>query len=529
MCYRFIVFRLCGLVALLTLATVSWSDTMKGVSSQSGQGSNDSVKWGQLGADATILGSTVSAKSAGGVAVTVGFSGANSLASAVCAASPSCSWSGTGFAAGDRIIWTSNAAAGGNGPVTLSFAASVSGAGALVQADEPGQFRAQIQAFNGATLLGSFTVTSDTNGGAAYIGILDQTGPNITSVTFSLTACGSGDTNCVLPDFALDTVFVNRSSGEGPAVTLTPTSFAFGTVPVGVTSAVKTVTVKNSGASSLTINSIAITGTNAGDFAKTATTCGASLAAGASCTVSAHFKPTATGARSAAISITDNASGSPQKVTLSGTGTAAKLAPTTLNLGTVAIGVTSTPKTVTLTNVGTTAMTISAIGFAGTNPGDFGQTHTCGSSLAAGASCTISVTFKPTASGTRSASLRVTDSTAASPQQVSLSGVGTTAKLSPTGLSFGSEKVGTTSAAKAVNLTNVGTTALTISSIGITGTNAGDFSQTHTCGSSLAAGASCTISVKFKPTATGPRSAALGVTDNGSGSPQQVALSGTGS
>jgi hypothetical protein len=603
------MFRLCGLMALCMVATAAWPDTMKGVSSQGGQGSNDYVKWGQLGASATVLGSSVAAKSAGGVAVNVGFTGPNSLAAAVCAASPACSWSGTGFAAGDRIIWASDAAAGGNGPVTLSFGTNVSGAGALVQADEPGQFTARIQAFNGATLLGSFTVTSNTNGDAVYIGILDQTGPNITSVTFSLTACGFGDANCVLSDFALDTVFLNVSSGSfaltvtvagtgagkvtsspsgincpgtcsvnfgtgtavtltpaagsgstfagwsgactgtaacsvtmtaakavtatfnlsgGPAVTLSPTSLGFGTVAIGVTSAVKTVTVKNSGTTSLTINSIAITGTNAGDFAKTATTCGASLAAGASCTVSADFKPTASGARSAAISITDNASGSPQKVTLSGTGTTAKLVPASLKFGTVAIGVTSAAKTVTLTNIGTTILTIASIAITGTNAGDFAQTHSCGASLAAAASCTISVTFKPTATGARSASLSVTDSASGSPQLVPLSGIGTTAKLSVTNLNFGSVTVGTTSAAKTVTLTNIGTFALSITSIAITGTNAGDFLQTHTCGSSLAAGASCTISVKFKPTATGARSGALTITDSAAGSPQQVILSGTG-
>jgi len=185
------VIRLCGLVVLLSLATTAWSDTMTGVSSKASQGSNDSVLWSQLGADATVLAASVKATSGTGVAVNVAFAGANSLASAVCAAARTCSWSGTGFAAGDRIIWTADAAASGTGPVSLSFGTSVSGAGALIQADEPGQFTAQIQAFNGSTLLGSFSVTSNATGDAVYVGILDQTGANITSVTFSLTACGS--------------------------------------------------------------------------------------------------------------------------------------------------------------------------------------------------------------------------------------------------------------------------------------------------------------------------------------------------
>ena len=263
------------------------------------------------------------------------------------------------------------------------------------------------------------------------------------------------------------------------------------------------------------------------NFAQTHT-CGSSLAAGASCTISVTFKPTASGTRSAALSVTDNAAGSPQKVTLSGIGTTAKLSPTSLNFGTVAIGTTSAAKTATLTNVGTTSLSINGVAITGTNAGDFAQTHTCGSSLAAGASCTISVTFKPTASGTRSAALSVTDNAAGSPQKVPVSGIGTTAKLSPTSLSFGTVAIGTTSPAKTVTLTNVGTTSLSITGIAITGTNTGDFAQTHTCGTSLAAGASCSINVTFKPTASGTRTATLSISDNGGGSPQSVPLSGTG-
>jgi hypothetical protein len=519
--------RLCGLVVLLSLATTAWSDTMTDVSSKASQGSNDSVLWSQLGADAAVLAASVKATSGAGVAVNVAFAGANSLASAVCAAAPTCSWSGTGFAAGDRIIWTADAAAGGTGPVTMSFGTSVSGAGALIQADEPGQFTAQIQAFNGSTLLGSFSATSNATGDAVYVGILDQTGANITSVTFSLTACGSADANCVLSDFGLDTVFLNVGSGSGTTVTLSPTSLNFGTVALGITSSAQKVTLKNSGSAALAISSIAITGTNSAEFVKTATTCGASLAVKATCTISVDFKPGATGARSAAISITDNGSGSPQQVPLSGTGTTAKFTPASLSFGDVAIGV-SASQTVTLTNIGTTALSITAIAITGTNAADFAQTHTCSASLAAGAKCTFSITFTPSVIGTRSASLSVTDSTAGSPQLIPLTGVGTTAKLAPASLNFGSVAVGTTSAAKIITLTNIGTTAFNITGIAITGAAAGDFLQTHTCGASLGVGASCTISVQFKPTVTGNRSAAVRVTDNAAGSPQQVPVSGKG-
>jgi len=316
------------------------------------------------------------------------------------------------------------------------------------------------------------------------------------------------------------------ASTSGPIATLSPASLTFSTQAVGSTSAAEIVALKNTGTTSLTISSIAIMGTDHADFAQTHT-CGSSLAAGASCSISVTFSPTASGTRTAILSITDNAAGTPQKVSLAGLGTTAILSSTSLTFGAAGIGATSPAQFVTLTNVGTATMTISSIAITGANAGDFAQTHTCGSSLAVGgAGCSIRVTFKPTASGTRTATLNVTDSAAGSPQRVSLAGFGTTARLSPTSLYFASVPVGTTSLPQTVTLTNVGTTTLTITGIAITGAKAGDFAQTHSCGSSLAAGASCSISVTFKPTATGVRNAALSVSDNHSGSPQTVSLCG---
>ena len=101
-------------------------------------------------------------------------------------------------------------------------------------------------------------------------------------------------------------------------------------------------------------------------------------------------------------------------------------------------------------------------------------------------------------------------------------------RLSPGTLSFNKQRVGTTSAAKTVTLTNMGSATLTITSITIDGSNGGDFAQTNTCGTSVAAGAKCTIGVTFKPTATGTRTAALSISDNASGSPQLVSLKGGG-
>jgi probable HAF family extracellular repeat protein len=209
-------------------------------------------------------------------------------------------------------------------------------------------------------------------------------------------------------------------------------------------------------------------------------------------------------------------------------GTNATLSPTSLTFSTWAIGTKSVAKSVTLANDGSANLTVSGIAITGPNAGDFAETHTCGGSLAPGASCSISVTFKPTASGTRTAALTVTDNTAGSPQKVALSGTGTTAKLSPRSLNFPAQTLGTTSAVKTATLTNVGATTFSVSSIAFTGVNAGDFAETHTCGTSLTPGASCNISVTFRPTATGTRTAKLSITDNAAGSPQKVQLSGFG-
>ena len=325
------------------------------------------------------------------------------------------------------------------------------------------------------------------------------------------------------------TLFFRRGT---PAVSLSPTSLAFGSQHVGTTSTAQTVTLSNTGNAALSITSLAVKGTNGSNFAQT-NTCGSSVAAGAHCTISVTFTPSASGSRTASVSITDNASGSPQTVSLSGTGTAAlvSLSPTSLAFGNQSVGTTSTAQTLTLSNTGNAALSITSLALTGTNASDFAQTNTCGSSVAAGANCTISVTFTPSASGSRTASVSITDNASGSPQTVSLSGTGTAPVdgLSPTSLAFGNQSVGTTSTAQTVTLSNTGNAALSITSLALTGTNASDFAQTNTCGSSVAAGANCTISVTFTPAASGSRTASVSITDNASGSPQSVNLTGTGS
>ena len=353
------------------------------------------------------------------------------------------------------------------------------------------------------------------------------------SVTFKPTATGTRTAAISFTDNAPGGTQTANLNGVGlaPTAVPSPTSLTFGNQNTGTTSAAQNITLSNTGTANLTLTSIAITGTNAGDFVQN-NTCGTTIATGGRCTISVSFKPTGSGTRSAAVTITDNALNSPQSVPLTGAGLApvVSLTPTSLTFASQSAGTSSAAQTITLANTGTGTLTLTTIAITGTNTGDFAQTNNCGTSVAVGAHCSINVTFKPTTAGTRSASVSLTDNAPGSPQTAALTGTGLApiATLSPTSVAFGVVPMGTTSSGSIVTLTNTGTATLNITGITITGTNTGDFSQTNTCGASLTAGSACPITVKFSPKATGARSASVSITDNAGGSPQSVSLNGTG-
>ncbi len=352
-------------------------------------------------------------------------------------------------------------------------------------------------------------------------------------VTFTPTTTGTLPGTITITDSATNSPQTVPLSGTGIAasVVFSPSSLTFADQTVGTSSAASVVTLSNTGTAVLTISSVAITGTNSGDYSQT-NNCGGTVAAGGSCAISAVFTPTAAGTRSASITVTDSASGSPQSIPLGGTGVAPVigLAPTSVSFANQAVGTTSAASTETLSNSGSATLTISSISITGTNSGDFAETNNCGSSLAAATSCAISVTFSPTASGTRQASISVSDNSAGSPQTVALTGTGTApaVSFSASTITFGGQAVGSSSPPSGVSLFNTGNALLSISSITITGANAGDFSQTNTCGVSVAAGGSCNINVVFTPTASGTRTATVSIADNVTGSPQSISLTGTG-
>jgi hypothetical protein len=234
-------------------------------------------------------------------------------------------------------------------------------------------------------------------------------------------------------------------------VSLSPSSLSFGSQTVGG-SATMTIKVTNNQKTTLTFAGILASG----DFSVAASsTCssGAPLGSAKTCNIDVRFTPTAMGVRTGTLTITDDASTSPQTAALSGTGVVNLTpAPASLTFGSVALANTSSPQTVTLTNNSTLAIAISNIGVTG----DFAQSNTCGSNLAASSSCAINVTFAPAATGTRTGALTVTDGATNSPQTVSLTGTGVTPPLtlSATSLTFARQLVGTRSALQTVTITN---------------------------------------------------------------------------
>ena len=209
----------------------------------------------------------------------------------------------------------------------------------------------------------------------------------------------------------------------GGAVTLNPTSLTWGNVQVGKTGAKMTVKMTNSGTATLHISNIGISG----DFALVTSTkpCGSTLAVGANCLISVTFTPTQTGVRTGDVTITDDASDSPQQVPLSGTGTGSSgkvtLTPTSANFPGTKVGYGSTAKTFTLSN----KQNVPLANIMLSTTGDFSVTGTsCPSTLSAQSSCTINVIFKPTQTGLRTGLLRASDSAAGAPQTSSLSGTG---------------------------------------------------------------------------------------------------------
>jgi uncharacterized repeat protein (TIGR03803 family) len=278
--------------------------------------------------------------------------------------------------------------------------------------------------YGGANNFGTvFTVTptgiltslhsfNQTDGSMPYAGLVQATNGKF----YGTTSSGGSSSNC---DGGCGTVFsLDVGLGGGAAVTLSRSSLTFAKQAINTTSTAKSITLTNTGTIPLVFNNVAISG----DFAVSASTCGATLAVAMKCRISVAFTPKQLGPLTGTLTITDNAANSPQTVALSGSGVLpVTLTPASATYPKRTVGTTSPPKTFTLTNYQTVTLDSIAIG----TTGDFAvSATTCTTSLPSRGKCKISVTFTPTGTGTRTGQLSVSDSASNSPQTSSLTGTG---------------------------------------------------------------------------------------------------------
>ena len=220
--------------------------------------------------------------------------------------------------------------------------------------------------------------------------------------------------------------------------------------------------------------------------------------------------------------------------TLVGSGGAGQLqVPGSIDLGSQAVGTQSAMVTVTITNAGAASVTVSSVGSGNSAEFPIASQNCTTAPIAAGGKCKFSVSFRPSATGARSSTITIASNGTGSPQTLLATGTGTSAGptpgqlVVPSVLDFGSQGVGTQSSPLQVIVTNAGGAAVTISSVA--SSNATEFSITgSSCAGSLVPGAACALSIAFSPMLAGARSAAITIVSTGVGSPQSIALSGTG-
>lgn len=346
------------------------------------------------------------------------------------------------------------------------------------------------------------------------------------TLTFSSTAAGTRTgLLTVTTDSTSDPSLTATLTGVGldTTATLTPTSATFGSVYAGGgTSTAQTFTVTNTSAIAIGITKVSVTG----NFTET-TTCGATLASGATCTVSVVFAPQSIGTLTGTLSVTNTSTAnSTLTATLTGTGlpTTATISPTSLSFGHVVLNSTSASQVITWSNPNSIPLSITKV----STTGNFAvSATTCTGTIAANSSCTVSIVFTPTALGTVTGTVSIVSTSSANGTlTATLTGRGVAdVEASAASLSFGNVDVGYSSAPQTLTVTNYTAAPIALTSVVI----GGDYAYSSTCGSSIAGLSSCTISVVFAPTATGARTGTLTINTNDTKYPiLTVALAGNG-
>jgi hypothetical protein len=364
-----------------------------------------------------------------------------------------------------------------------------------------------------------FTVTGGNPAGSVAVG------QSVTvQIQFAPQSAGALSGSLVVASNASNSPLTISISGTGTqtGLTISPASLSFGNVTVGQSGS-QNVTLTNSGNVSLVLSLATVSGSG---FGITGLTLPATLTAGQSLSFNAQFTPAIAGAATGTIIFSDNASNSPQTLTLAGTGVAGgatlTASPGSLNFGNEVVG-SSNNQTVTLTNTGSTSVTVTQVNPTGTGFSVTGIATPM--TLVAGQSANFTAVFTPTATGVDSGSISIASS--ASDPIVALTGTGTQGALSanPSTVNFGSLLDGSTGSVP-ITLTNSGTASVTISAASASG--AGFSISGLTVPVTINAGQTASVTAKFAPTTAGTATGSISITSNVPGSPLAVALNGTG-
>jgi hypothetical protein len=411
-------------------------------------------------------------------------------------------------------------------PTSLTFTTTAVGATSAAQGIVVANVGGTTAQLLSPATTGDFAVSSN-NCGAA----LAPSASCTVMVTFSPSTTGSGTGTLTISGTNVPPVAPAALSGNAvtaPVVTFNPSPANFGSpVPVGSASAPQTITATNTGTIPVTLQLPTI----AGDFQIYGTTCTSTLAAGDSCTIDVVFHPSQVGSLAGSLALSGTMSGGQVTDSLSGAALPAQvltLTPGVLNYGTI-VGSPAAAQTVTVSNTGGLPLDLPPATLSGNDAGDYAFSSNCPSTLAAGDSCTIEVTFLPAAAGLRPAALQQSDGLTGDQYEiVSLNGIGLrpgSVAFSPVTMNFGAVVEGTNSSAATFTATNSGGLTVNLQPASITG----DYAiGNNTCGATLAPNAVCTLAVTFTPTASGGRTGMLALPSDASNSPATVSLSGSG-
>jgi hypothetical protein len=346
------------------------------------------------------------------------------------------------------------------------------------------------------------------------------------TVSFAPAAAGSASGNISVVSNAANSVSTVALSGMGvqPQISVAPASVNFGTVTVGQTSS-QAVTLTNAGGANLNITQLAGPGTG---FSLSGLALPFTLAPGKTTAFTLSFTPTSGASSASSLMLVSNAPTSPTTIPLSGTGSAQvlQLTPSTnsLSFGSQALNASAT-QSVTLTNTGNSAVSISQVNVTGSGFTLNGSAPLV--TVSAGQAASFSVTFTPTVAGNAAGSASVVSTAANSPLSISLSGVGVQPQISvvPGGVSFGTVTVGQTNS-QTVTLSNPGTANLNVTQFAGPGTGFGLTGLALPL--TLAPGKSTTFTLSFTPTSGTSTSSSLTLVSNAPNSPTTIPVNGTG-